>query len=101
MSDTLRRLDGEIARLRAQEAESRRHEVQSTDRDQLQHRLVDLQDAKNSLLQMRSALPAATQTAWQHIQTNWNRLEVDINARLQSSQPDTKPAESPASGPAR
>jgi hypothetical protein len=92
MSGTLRKLDREIARLQAEANQAKAHDVKMPDRnnyqDKLQRRLVDLQGAKHSLLQMRSNLPSATKTAWSQIRTNWNRLEVDINARLQTAESD-------------
>jgi hypothetical protein len=58
--------------------------AEQNQRTSLQQRLVDLQDAKQSLLQLQSDLPASTQSTWNRIKANWNRLEPNINARIQS-----------------
>lgn len=83
MGVTLRKLDQEIARLQATtqtDTSNVKPEAQGTARQ----RLVDLQGAKQTLLQLQSSVPTATQATWNRIKANWNRLEPDINARIQS-----------------
>jgi hypothetical protein len=85
MSITLQRVDHELARLRA-EAER----VKADDKSELNRRITDLQEAKASLLNLKADLHEPTQAAWKTLKANWNRLEVDINARMKTE--DEKPA---------
>jgi Skp family chaperone for outer membrane proteins len=84
MGVVLQKLDQEIARLQTAQAKMKIAKAEQNQRTSLQQRLVDLQDAKQSLLQLQSDLPASTQSTWNRIKANWNRLEPNINARIQS-----------------
>jgi hypothetical protein len=77
MSVTLQRVDRELARLRTEAARAK-----ADDKGTLNRRIIDLQEAKASLLDLKANLHEPTQAAWKTLKANWNRLELDINARI-------------------
>lgn len=90
---TLARLDEEITRLKTnlERSDSGISPLKaSTDKASLntpsgsnkRNKINDLQQARNSLLQIKAQLGEVTEVTWRTVKNNWNRLEWDINARI-------------------
>lgn len=77
MSVTLQKLDQQIARLRSEAGQAEQQR-----KNELNLQISDLQASKARLIDMREHVGGATETAWNAVKQNWNRMEIDINAHL-------------------
>lgn len=91
MSVLQAKLDKEITRLRA-EAE----QADKLHKQELSGKIIDLQDAKTRLLGMQGQIDQkvgkTTHSAWEKLKQNYNRMELDLNARIPPEDQPPQPA---------
>jgi|GEM_PF-3473535 len=88
MSVTLQKLDQQISLLRNEAGQAGQER-----KSELNQRISNLEDNKARLVDLRKQMGGATETAWNALKQNWNRMEIDINAHI-VQQPEGADAQS-------